>query len=150
MIVGVGLQGANPANAPAMRMVAAVDGLQIGDPWITATVPGATQSAGYLVLRNASAQPDRLIGARAEGARRVTLHATRVAQGLVQMRALTAVDLPAGAEVRLDRGGTHLMFEGVARPYVAGDAIVVTLRLEKRGDFDVLFLVQRGDVHPSH
>lgn len=149
LTVGVGLHRTS-VPAPALRIVATLDGLEIGDPWVTATIPGSRQSAGYLILRNLSADSDRLLGASSAQAARISLHQNVVEQGLVKMRSIPAVDVPARAETAMVSGGFHLMLDEPVTSLVEGDAVLVNLDFERRGTVEVLFLVQRGTAHANH
>src|SRR5690606_23131064 len=41
--------------------------IEVENPWIRATPPGARMAAGYAVLRNAGTTPDRLVSGQAPG-----------------------------------------------------------------------------------
>jgi copper(I)-binding protein len=54
--------------------------------------------------------------------------------GMMMMRKVEAIDVPAGGEVMLKPGGLHLMFIGLAKPLVEGETVAVTLVFEKAGE----------------
>ncbi len=51
----------------------------------------------------------------------------------MQMRQLTALDLPAGGSVRLEPGGLHLMLVDLQQPLRAGAQLPLTFVFEKAG-----------------
>ncbi len=102
-------------------------GIQVSGGWARATPPQAATAAGYLTLVNAGAQPDRLVAVASPLAARVELHASAMAGGMMRMRKVQALDLPAGVTVALAPSGTHLMFIAPRQPLVAGQEIEVTL-----------------------
>lgn len=108
--------------------------VEIADPWAHATPPAARVAGGYLVIRNPGAVPDRLIGARSPASGRVELHSMNMEAGVMKMRELADIPVPAGGTVQLRRGQMHLMFINLHRPFKAGDAIPVTLRFERAGE----------------
>src|SRR5512134_2007188 len=64
------------------------------DAWLRATPPGAPVAAGYLTLVGGE-RPARLVGASCERARRVEVHATLEQDGMLSMRPVDGVDIPA-------------------------------------------------------
>ena len=119
--------------------------IEIDHPHAPAPPPGAPSLAGYLTLVNASDAPDRLLGASADFAERVELHATTMDGDVARMRRLEdGIEIPAGATVALAPGGTHLMFVGPEPGIVVGDELVVTLVFERAGRTEVTFEVEDG------
>lgn len=97
------------------------------DAWLRATPPGATVAAGYLTLLGGQ-RPARLVGATCERAERVEVHATFEQDGMMSMRPVTGLDVPARGRVALAPMGTHLMLLGLDAPLVAGQRVHLTLR----------------------
>jgi len=117
--------------------------VQIEDAWTRATPPGAKTAVGYLVIRNPSATPDRLVGARSAAAARVETHVTLKDGDVMRMRQVKGYDIPAQGSFELKPGGAHLMFVDLERPFKEGDRIAATLRFEKAGEVRVEFQVGR-------
>ena len=91
-------------------------------------------SAAYLTIRNRGGADDRLLGAGFAGARRVEIHETRVSpEGLATMRPVESVAIPAGAEIRLEPGGLHVMLMGLESSLLAGDTVQLSLEFETSG-----------------
>jgi copper(I)-binding protein len=62
----------------------------------------------------------------------------------MQMRAVPAIDLPAGATLRLRHGGdTHVMLLDLKAPLKEGDRFPITLRFEHAGEREVMVWVQQ-------
>lgn len=116
--------------------------LEIATPWARATPTGATIGGGYLAVRTAGRDGDRLLGAASPLATRIDLH-TMVHRGTVmEMRPAPGGFAVAPGEVlTLDPHGAHLMFVGLAAPLKEGDRIPVTLSFERAGSVAVDFLV---------
>jgi copper(I)-binding protein len=117
--------------------------VQIEDAWTRATPPGAKTAVGYLVIRNPSATPDRLVGARSAAAARVETHVTLKDGDVMRMRQVKGYDIPAHGSFELKPSGAHLMFVDLERPFKEGDRIAATLRFEKAGEVRVEFQVGR-------
>ncbi len=91
-------------------------------------------SAAYLTIRNRGGTDDRLLGAGFAGARRVEMHETRVSvEGLATMRPVASIAIPAGAEIRLEPGGLHIMLMGLESSLVRGDTVRLSLEFETSG-----------------
>ncbi len=95
------------------------------------------------MIVNHGATDDRLIGAQSPAAASAMVHESKVdASGVATMSHLPALDIPAGATVKLERGGLHIMFMGLSAAMAEGDSIPVTLIFEKAGPVDVEFKVE--------
>jgi iron complex transport system substrate-binding protein len=110
--------------------------------WARPTVAGATVGAGYLVIRNHGPDADRLQGASSPRAVRVEMHESRVEGGMAQMRPVASLPIAAGASVRFEPGGLHLMLVGLQGPLVAGERVPLRLRFERAGVVDTALEVR--------
>ena len=111
--------------------------LEIEQPWARATPPGASVGGGYATVRNAGAEPDKLIGASSPAADHVELHVMSMDNGVMRMRQVPSFEVPAHGELTLKPGGNHLMFLGLKQPFKAGEKVPVKLRFEKAGEVEV-------------
>ncbi|MBE0487407.1 copper chaperone PCu(A)C [Marinobacter sp.] len=106
--------------------------IQVNQPWSRPTPPGTPVGVGYLVITNSGDQDVTLIAAESPRAGRVSIHETRMHQGMMRMQPLKdGLTVPAGGSVELKPHSYHLMLEQLAQPLVEGEAIPVRL------DFDV-------------
>jgi len=103
----------------------------VRDAWVAETIPGTDSTGAWLTLVNTGPE-DAIIAVEAKGVRRARVHAMRHAEGMMTMEALEELALPASADVALEPGGTHLMFERLDDPLRAGDSVEVTLFLRSR------------------
>lgn len=110
---------------------AAADALQVRDARAIATVPGQSVAAAYMTLESRSAA--RIVSAKADAAESVQLHAMSMQEGIMRMRRLDSLDLPAGREVRLAPGGIHLMLAGLKHPLRAGGSVELSLTVSGAG-----------------
>lgn len=118
--------------------------LDLLHPSVPPTPPGANVAAGYVVIVNSGTEDERLLGGSAPFADGVELHRTTVENDVARMRRLDdGLAIPAGATVRLEPGGMHLMFVGLAEPLHDGERRPVTLVFERAGDVELEFAVER-------
>jgi copper(I)-binding protein len=90
-------------------------------------------SAAYFVLHNRGGEADRLVSARTEVAGVVELHRSGIEDGVMRMRQVESIAIPANGEARLEPGGYHLMLIGVTRELRAGERFPITLEFERAG-----------------
>jgi copper(I)-binding protein len=129
----------------------------VEDAWARATPPAAKTGAVYLTLTADGA--DRLLGADSPAAREVQIHTHVNEAGMSRMVQLPELALPAGAGVRLEPGGLHLMLIDLARPLVAGESIELRLTLANAGPLELTVPVRdaraagpspAADAHGAH
>ena len=117
-------------------------GISVSDAWIRpAVLPQGSPtpdpddddartgviSAMYMVIENTGSQSVQLVGIETDVARVVELHETRNENGLMRMRPVEQVDVPASGELAFQPGGYHVMLIDINRPLEAGDEVAVTL-----------------------
>lgn len=122
-----------------------VGSIAIDHPYATPTPAGARTGAVYFRgLKNSGDQADRLIGVRTPVATRAEVHEMQMAGDVMRMRALPALDLPAGSAHAMRHGGRyHLMLRELSRPLQKGDRFPVTLEFERAGSKEVMVWVQQ-------
>ena len=140
-------QAGQPAPAEQEAPAAAV---QIENAWAAPTPGGVDVSAGYLTLVNDTVTEDALVSASSPRAERVEVHEMTMEGGVMQMRAVARLVIPAEQSVELAPNGRHLMFYGVTQPFAAGETIPVRLTFEHAGDVDVSLPVRRPGASTEH
>lgn len=116
--------------------------LTIEHPWGRPNIPNRPAVA-YMTIANSSAAADRLVAARAPGFARVELHRSEMRDGVMKMRPVEAIEIPAGGSAQLAPGGFHAMlFEADAR-FAEGESYPLTLVFEEAGEITVSVDVQR-------
>ncbi len=110
--------------------------ISIDHPWARATAQGQANGAAYMTLDNRGAE-DRLVGAESTAADRVELHTHMDDKGVMRMRRLDSIDLPAGKVTELEPGGLHLMMLELDAPLAVGEKFPLILTFEKAGKVEV-------------
>jgi hypothetical protein len=108
--------------------------ITITDAWARATAPGAKIAAGYMTIRNAGKNPDKLVAASSPAAEKVQTHVTVKDGDIFRMREVKGYDIPAGGSFELKPGGAHLMLVNVRPPLKEGERVPLTLRFERGGE----------------
>jgi hypothetical protein len=98
------------------------------DAWGRATAPGQENGSVGVVIT--SKKDARLIAVSTPVAKTAEIHTMTMDNGVMQMRQLEFLPLPAGQPVTLGPGGDHLMLFGLKHPLKEGDQIPLTLTVQ--------------------
>jgi copper(I)-binding protein len=108
----------------------AADPVAISHAWARATAPGQDVGAAYLELK--SAIDLTLTKAESPAASSVEVHKMSMKDGVMEMRMLETLELPAGQTVKLEPGGFHLMLFDLKKPLKAGENMRMTLHFKNK------------------
>lgn len=103
------------------------DPIVVRDAWIREPPP-RSPAAGYLVLENRGGESVALVAVATEAAAQTEIHVMEHKDDRMTMRPVAKLAVPAGAEVALKPGGTHLMLMELRRPLRDGDEVELVLR----------------------
>lgn len=130
-LVALGLVALWPGFAPstaAAQQAPAGTGLRVRDAWARPSMPGRAMSAAYAVVENPGEAAVALTGVSCEGVASAELHESFEANGMMRMRPVPSLTVPAGGRVELRPGGYHVMLMGLTRALSAGDRVRCELR----------------------
>jgi len=82
--------------------------LYVDQAWIRLNPGGEGPAAGYMRIHGGE-EPVKLLRVTSEGAMRIELHESVQENGMMKMKPLESVDVPAKGEVKFAPGGKHLM-----------------------------------------
>lgn len=120
------------ASVAALALNAwAQSSVKIEDAWVRGTV--AQQKATGAFMRLTAERNARLVAASSPVAGVVEIHEMSLEQGVMKMRAIAGLDLPAGKTVELKPGGYHVMLMDLKAPVTAEQQVPLTLVFETPG-----------------
>jgi copper(I)-binding protein len=125
------------ALLPAFTVTAAGPTIMVMQPRALASIPGTQSTAVYLTLHNVGGTTERLLRVTSPLAAGVDIHSMVLKDGVMQMRPLDGIDVPAGGMVEFGSGGTHLMLSGLAQPLNAGMVLPLTLYFRQSGQVTI-------------
>lgn len=102
--------------------------IKINDAWARATAPGQENGSVGVVIT--SKQDARLIAVKSTVAESAEIHTMTMDNGVMQMRQLDYLELPANQAVTLGPGGNHLMLFGLKHPLKAGSTLPLTITVQ--------------------
>lgn len=113
---------AEEASAPKL-----VTGIKISGAYINIPVPGTQSTAAFFTLANASDKSVALTAVHTDLAQRVELHSHVHEDGLMKMRKLEQVIIPAKSSITFASGSYHVMLFDLQRSIQTGDQVSLTL-----------------------
>jgi periplasmic copper chaperone A len=104
--------------------------IQVENAWARATAPG--QDAAGVDLTITSKQAATLVEVSSAVCKTVELHNMTMTHdsGMMKMREVPAIELPAGKRVNLSESGYHLMLTGLKAPLKVGESVPLTLDIK--------------------
>ena len=105
--------------------------LEAEDVWTRDTVGGTANAAVFMTIRSPTL--DRLIAASAPVARKTDLMTMDGGSGVMEMKYLKTIDIPANQPVSLNPGGLHVWLADLNQPLRAGQTFPLFLEFEKAG-----------------
>ena len=115
--------------APAAALAADVD---VKAPWVRGTVTGQHATGAFMEVTSKSGAA--IISASSPVAGVTEVHEMKMDGGVMKMRAVARLDLPAGKPVKLEPGGYHVMLMDLKQPLKKGDLVPLTLKFEGKNN----------------
>ncbi len=125
IVNAIGFAAALVIAGPALAQV------EVKDAWVRGTVAQQQATGAFMQLR--AAEDLRLVQVQSPVAGVVEIHEMKMDGGVMRMRPITALDLPASRTVELKPGGYHVMLMDLKQPLAEGETVPLTLTVESRG-----------------
>jgi copper(I)-binding protein len=123
---------AGKAAAPKAAAVAAkaADSVKVENPYARAVPPGQPNSGAFMTFVNAGDVDHSVKSAASPVAATVELHTHTNNNGVMEMRQVPQIDVPAKGRTELAPGGLHVMLIGLKQDLKAGENAQITLTFE--------------------
>ncbi|MFN7963837.1 MAG: copper chaperone PCu(A)C [Thermoanaerobaculia bacterium] len=105
-------------------------GITAADAWVRESIPGQDVSAAYFTLTSDDHEADALLAVSCSCAKTAELHRMVTVDEQMRMEKVERIPIPAGAQVKLEPGGYHVMLFGLAKPLSAGQRVELVLQFE--------------------
>jgi len=138
-------------SAAAFAQDAKVGTISIQHAWARATPAAVKNSAAFMLFDNKGGA-DKLLSVSGDIAKEIQIHSMITENGVMKMRELPALDIPANAKAELKPGGYHVMLIGLKDGLKEGDKFPLKLKFEKAGEVTVQVVAEKpgaGD-HSGH
>ena len=100
----------------------------VKDAWVRGTTPAQKATGAFLQITSSDAAA--LLSASSPLAGVVEIHTMKMDDGVMKMRPIAKLDLPAGKGVTLAPGGNHIMLMDLKQQMKKGDVVPITLKVE--------------------
>ncbi len=115
------------ASMPIFAAEDAAGSVSVADPYVRAVPPGQRSSAAFMTLRNGSGTELAVVSAESPASKIVELHTHINEGGMMRMRQIEKIVVPAQGRTLLKPGGLHVMLIELRQALKAGDEVPVTL-----------------------
>ena len=105
--------------------IAQTAAVKVEGAWARASVPGQMGTGAFMKLT--AKDGAKLVGASSPAAGVTEVHEMKMEGDVMKMRAIPALDLPAGKAVELKPGGYHIMLLDLKAPLAKDTAVPLTL-----------------------
>lgn len=112
------------AIAATITLTAHAD-VTVKDAWIRGVVPGQRATGAFMQL--ASPTDVTLVAIATPVAKVSEIHTMSLDNGVMRMRAIPSVPVPAGKTVKLEPSGNHVMLLDLTGPLQEGTSVPLTL-----------------------
>lgn len=122
-------------------------GIELVSPaWVRFLPPGLPNTAAYMTLRNLTDRDFEVVAAESPAAHVTELHDhVQDRAGIMRMRQVESIVIPANGEVELKPGGLHVMLIGLLEPLRDGQLVPITLSAVGVKHLRVHAIVRRAD-----
>lgn len=103
-------------------------------------------SAGFMGLQNSGSVAHKIVSASSPASGMVELHTHTNDNGVMRMRQVESIEIPAGGATTLQPGGLHLMLMMLKQPLVAGQDIDIQVKFEDGSTKDIKAQVRKFDM----
>lgn len=109
-------------------------GIQVEEAWARPGIEGR-MSAAYFLITNYGDEPDTLQAVQSDVARNVEVHESyEREEGMMGMREVTNLEIPAQSTLRFEQGGLHVMLIQLTRQLQDGDVFDLILTFKNHGE----------------
>jgi len=110
--------------------ITAIADVTASNAWVRETKPGQEVGAAYMTLK--STADTQLIKVESKMAGTVEIHEMSMNNGVMKMRMLDTLALPANKAVELSPGGFHLMLFDMKKPFATGNQVDMLLTFKDK------------------
>lgn len=121
--------------------------IEIRDPWVREPNPARPVGAAFMTIENKGDTGVTLIGASSKAAEVVEIHEMTMSEGVMKMRMIEKLEIPARSTARLEPGGYHLMLIRLTGALKDGDSVEIELKLEGGEIIKVNAPVKKMEMH---
>ena len=131
------------ASSFLVEAQAADPAIAIQDPYVRLVPPGIKATGGFMLIRNAGATDRQLIKATSPIASIVELHTHLNENGVMKMREIPEIVVPASGKVELKPGSYHIMLIEMKSELKEGDLAPISMSFDDGSTSEVEATVRK-------
>ena len=130
----------------AFAQDAKIGAITIAHPWARVTPGAVKNSAAFMVFDNKGVA-DTLLSVTGDIAKDIQIHSMVTEAGVMKMREIKSLDIPANGRAELKPGGYHVMLIGLKDGLKEGEKFPLKLKFEKAGEITVQVTPEKPGSH---
>ncbi len=123
-----------------------IGAITIDHPWARAT-PGAVKNSAVFMSFDNKGAADKLLSVTGTVAKEIQIHSMITEAGVMKMREIKSLDIPANGKAELKPGGFHVMLIGIPDGLKEGTKFPLKLKFEKAGEITVQVTAEKSGAH---
>jgi len=126
-----------------ISLAASQASITVNDPYVRAVPPGQTISAAFMKINNTTDKEMLLVNATSNVSKVVELHSHVHENGMMKMRQVESIKIPANGQATLEPGGFHIMLIGLHDNLKIGQEVPITLTFSDNSTMDIKTVVRK-------
>ena len=102
----------------------------VEDAYVRSMPPTQTVTGAFMVFKNTTDSDRAVLSAESDVSDKVELHTHLHEDGVMKMRQVDKIDVPAGGETVLEPGGFHVMLIGLKQPLKLGQMVDIKFNID--------------------
>ncbi len=102
----------------------------VEDAYVRSMPPTQTVTGAFMVFKNTTGSDRAVVSAESDVSDKVELHTHLHEDGVMKMRQVEKIDVPAGGETVLKPGGLHVMLIGLKQPLNLGQMVDIKFNID--------------------
>ena len=126
--------------------------VKVDSPFVRLMPPTQPNTGAFMVLENTGKKDLNLVSAESDVSKVVELHDHVMVDGMMRMREVEKIAIPAGKRAELKPGSLHVMLIGLHKPLQDGQMVDITLIFDDGSRQDIQAPVRHpgGEMMPMH
>lgn len=117
--------------------------IEFSDQWAAPSIGASKISIAFITIQNNTEEPLSLVGVDGEVSDVIEIHTHLHEDGMMKMRQLEELPIPAHEKVVMEPSGIHLMLIGLHEPLNTDDSLKLTLRFANGQTADTTVMVKQ-------
>lgn len=101
--------------------------IKVTNAFVRLLPPSSPTTGAFMTLTNTSEKSIKLIKAESDCCNKVELHTHTMVDGMMRMREVESMEIPAKGQTELKPGSLHIMLIGLKKPLALNQQIPLTL-----------------------